>query len=149
MGRRGAAGPAGKGVAEVANRHSSRFAIRRIYDREPADPGYRVLVDRLWPRGVRKSDVALDKWAKELAPTTELRRWYGHDPARFEEFARRYRAELARVPAADSLARLRSMGKDKPVTLLTATRDIEHSGAQVLMDVLTEHRQPDQRGPAR
>lgn len=109
--------------------------VKRIY--EPADPedGIRVLVDRLWPRGVRKADAALDAWAKELAPSHELRRWYGHDPARFEAFARAYREELA---AHDVLAAWRERARSETVTLLTATRDLERSHAAVLADVLQE-----------
>jgi uncharacterized protein YeaO (DUF488 family) len=102
------------------------------------EDGYRVLVDRLWPRGIAKQDAALDEWAKDLAPGTDLRRWYGHDPARFEEFARRYRDELRRDPAAAALARLRGRAQQQTVVLVTATRDIEHSGARVLRAVLTD-----------
>jgi uncharacterized protein YeaO (DUF488 family) len=102
------------------------------------EDGYRVLVDRLWPRGIAKQDAALDEWAKDLAPGTDLRRWYGHDPARFEEFARRYRDELRRDPAAAALARLRARAQEQTVVLVTATRDIEHSGARVLLAVLSE-----------
>jgi uncharacterized protein YeaO (DUF488 family) len=97
-------------------------------------------VDRLWPRGIRKGDAALDEWAKDVAPSTELRRWYGHDPARFEEFARRYRHELRQAPAAEALARLRALSAHNPVILVTATRDLERSGAQVLRDVLARKR---------
>lgn len=109
--------------------------VKRIY--EPADPedGVRVLVDRLWPRGVRKADAALDAWAKELAPSHELRRWYGHDPARFEAFARAYREELA---AHHVLAAWRERARSETVTLLTATRDLDRSHAAVLADVLQE-----------
>jgi uncharacterized protein YeaO (DUF488 family) len=116
----------------------SRFEIRRIYDENATGDRYRVLVDRLWPRGIRKSEAALDEWAKDIAPTTELRRWYGHEPARFEEFARRYRDELAGAPASEHVARLRALAKERPVALITATRDLEHSGARVLQDVLDE-----------
>jgi uncharacterized protein YeaO (DUF488 family) len=116
----------------------SSFEIRRIYDRDAVENGYRVLVDRLWPRGITKQDAALDEWAKDLAPGTDLRRWYGHDPARFEEFARRYRDELDRDTAAAALARLRDRAVLQTVVLVTATRDIEHSGARVLLAVLSE-----------
>jgi uncharacterized protein YeaO (DUF488 family) len=120
-----------------ASEHS-QFEVVRIYDVNAADGSYRVLVDRLWPRGVTKGEAALDAWAKELAPGSELRRWYGHDPGRFEEFARRYRNELRIEPASDAIARLRNIAKDKRVTLVTATRDVEHSGAQVLRDILLD-----------
>ncbi len=113
------------------------FQLRRIYDDAAGGKGYRVLVDRLWPRGVKKSDAAIDEWAKELAPSTELRRWYSHQPSRFDEFARRYRAELDAPSARDALAGLLARSRKTPVTLLTATRDVEHSGARVLFDHLT------------
>lgn len=114
--------------------------VVRVYE----DPGrrageHRVLVDRLWPRGVPKAGVDLDEWVKEVAPSTELRRWYGHEPERFAEFARRYRAELARDPAASAVARLRRRAEDgERLALLTATRDVGRSGAAVLAEVLTE-----------
>jgi uncharacterized protein YeaO (DUF488 family) len=122
----------------AANRRRPRFEIRRVYDHLPATGAHRVLVDRLWPRGIAKADAPIDEWAKDLAPTTELRRWYGHDPAKFDEFARRYRDELRRPPARDALAQLRSKAKGTPVALVTATRDVEHSGAAVLMSVLVQ-----------
>jgi uncharacterized protein YeaO (DUF488 family) len=115
--------------------------VRRIYGLEPGGGDYRVLVDRLWPRGIRRQDAALDEWAKELAPSSELRRWYGHDPAKFDQFARRYRTELYGVSAADGLLRLRALARQRLVILVTATRDLEHSGALVLRDVLTEKEQ--------
>jgi uncharacterized protein YeaO (DUF488 family) len=115
--------------------------VVRAYD--DIDRGrYRVLVDRLWPRGVRKEDAAIDEWAKDVAPSTELRRWYGHDPAKFPEFERRYRAELGRSPAAEAVARLLAQAERSPVDLVTATRDVEHSGAQVLYDHLTGRSAP-------
>ncbi len=97
-----------------------------------------MLVDRLWPRGVQKAALDFDEWAKDAAPSTELRRWYGHEPARFSEFARRYRAELEREPGLSALRRLQSFvapGRGRLV-LLTATRDVERSGAAVLRDVI-------------
>jgi uncharacterized protein YeaO (DUF488 family) len=105
------------------------------------DPGraagdYRVLVDRLWPRGVRKETLDLDEWAKDVAPTTELRRWYGHDPARFGEFAARYREQLGTEPAAGNVDRLRGIARRGCLVLLTATRDLDHSGAAVLRSVI-------------
>lgn len=117
----------------------SRFDLRRVYDARESNH-YRVLVDRLWPRGVRKVDAPIDEWAKDVAPSTELRRWYGHDPGRFAEFARRYRAELRRSPATEALAHLRALGRNRRVDLVTATRDTEHSGARVLREVLARSR---------
>lgn len=110
--------------------------IRRIYDEQPDGSRYRVLVDRLWPRGVRKDEAALDEWAKDVAPSADLRRWYGHEPSRFDEFSRRYLAELAMPPASAAVAHLLAVARQRPVVLVTATRDVEHSGARVLHDHL-------------
>ena len=120
--------------------------IRRIYDDERTEAGNRVLVDRLWPRGVKKEDAALDEWLKDAAPSTELRRWYGHDPGRFAEFSRRYRAELRQPPASDAVDHLITLSARHAVILLTATGDVEHSAAGVLQDHLRlKNRRPDQR----
>jgi uncharacterized protein YeaO (DUF488 family) len=114
-----------------------QFEICRAYDDVPADR-QRVLVDRLWPRGVRKDEASIDEWLKDAAPSTELRRWYGHDPAKFAEFARRYRGELAETPALEAVAHLLALSEAGTVALVTATRDVEHSGALVLHDHLVE-----------
>jgi uncharacterized protein YeaO (DUF488 family) len=106
--------------------------VRRVYDDPRGTEGFRVLVDRLWPRGVAKDALQFDTWMKEVAPSTELRQWYGHDPARFGEFSRRYRAELREGPAAAAVTDLRDAAKGRALVLLTATRDVEHSGAEVL-----------------
>jgi uncharacterized protein YeaO (DUF488 family) len=124
----------------VIARGQSRFEVRRVYDHFSARGVHRVLVDRLWPRGIAKADAPIDEWAKEVAPSTELRRWYGHDPVKFEEFARRYRHELTEVPAKAALAQLRAVAKNRPVVLVTATRDVAHSGATVLQRVLARRR---------
>jgi len=110
--------------------------VRRIYHDDAAAAGYRVLVDRLWPRGVKKVDAHLDEWLRDAAPSTELRRWYGHDPERFPEFARRYRAELRRPPASGAVDHLLRVSPSQSLVLLTATSDVEHSGARVLRDHL-------------
>jgi len=106
--------------------------VRRVYD--PPDPadGHRVLVDRLWPRGLSKSAAALDEWVKAVAPSDELRRWYGHEVDKFPAFRERYDAELQAPERADALAHLRRLADPGPLTLLTATRDVEHSEAAVL-----------------
>lgn len=106
--------------------------IARVYDEPNPDDGPRVLVDRLWPRGLRKDDARIDQWCKNVAPSTDLRRWYGHRPERFEEFTRRYLAELADPEHRDAVEEIRSLGQD--VTLLTAAKDIEHSQAAVLAE---------------
>jgi uncharacterized protein YeaO (DUF488 family) len=109
------------------------FEVRRIYHDDASDGGYRVLVDRLWPRGLKKDDASYDEWCKDVAPSTELRRWYGHDPRRFDEFAARYRGELNKPPASDSVEHLLEMAHGHgALVILTATADVEHSGAQVL-----------------
>ena len=118
--------------------------IKRAYLPPASEDGIRVLVDRIWPRGLRKSQAAIDRWIKDLAPSTELRRWYGHDVERFEEFARRYRAELRRPPT-DALDRLLELARTETITLVTATRDVEHSGARVLQELLATRRYPPRR----
>jgi uncharacterized protein YeaO (DUF488 family) len=108
--------------------------IKRIYDAVSPHDGHRVLVDRVWPRGVSRDQAQLDGWARELAPSTELRRWFGHDPERFEEFRRRYRAELAREQ--ERLEDLRCRVRDGTVTILYSARDAEHNNAVVLAELL-------------
>lgn len=115
---------------------SAPARIGRIYDAPSSRDGARVLVDRIWPRGVRKADAHLDAWARDVAPSDELRKWYGHDPAKFTEFRRRYAAELGQGPARAALDELRALLAAGPVTLLTATRDVEHSQAAVLAGLL-------------
>lgn len=111
----------------------------RVYEDTSRVPGdHRVLVDRLWPRGVTKEALDYDEWAKSVAPSSELRRWYGHDPDRFTEFSHRYRRELREHPAVESLDRLRHIAASGRLVLLTATRDVEHSGAVVLQSVIEE-----------
>jgi len=110
--------------------------VRRIYDDPAPRDGTRVLVDRVWPRGVRKDAARLDDWAKDVAPSSELRKWYGHDPAKFGEFRRRYTAELAGPEPEAALSRLRALAAAGPLTLLTATRDVSYSQAAVLADLL-------------
>lgn len=109
--------------------------LKRAYSPPSPADGIRVLVDRLWPRGLRKSDAAIDRWLKDVAPSTELRRWFGHDPSRWDEFRRRYRAELSRE--AKLVNELRTMARKGPLTLVYAARDELHNEAVVLRDVLT------------
>jgi len=110
--------------------------MRRVYDEPSAADGMRVLVDRVWPRGLSKAEVRIDEWAKAVAPSTDLRRWYGHEPSRFEEFRRRYEAELADPERQAAVGHLRALAGRGRLTLLTATRDIEHSQAAVLVEHL-------------
>jgi uncharacterized protein YeaO (DUF488 family) len=112
--------------------------VRRVYDEPAPDDGIRVLVDRIWPRGLTKAKAGLDDWCKNAAPSTELRKWYGHDPERFEEFSRRYRNELNDPEGAEALAHLRELAKGQTLTLLTATRRLEISDAAVLAELLRD-----------
>jgi uncharacterized protein YeaO (DUF488 family) len=115
-----------------------QFQVRvgRVYDTRTAEDGTRVLVDRLWPRGLTKDRADLDEWCKLIAPSAHLRRWYGHDPDRFAEFARRYRIELDDPERAEHLHHLREMARQQPLTLLTATRHVDISEAAVLAGLL-------------
>ncbi|HXW34031.1 MAG TPA: DUF488 family protein [Acidimicrobiales bacterium] len=115
---------------------ASGFELQRVYDHAPEEKGYRVLVDRLWPRGIKKEEASLDDWDKDVAPSTELRRWYGHEPSRFAEFKSRYRQELRHAPGGEAVDKPRTIGRRRRVILLTATRDVEHSAARVLLDLL-------------
>ncbi|SDP29727.1 Uncharacterized conserved protein YeaO, DUF488 family [Nakamurella panacisegetis] len=110
--------------------------VRRIYAEPASDDGVRVLVDRLWPRGISKSKAHLDEWCQQVAPSTQLRTWYRHDPAKFFEFASRYREELGEPERADALAHLRDLAQ-QPLTLLTASKLPAISEAAVLADLLT------------
>ena len=129
-----------RGAVPSARARAARgvVSLKRAYDRQSADDGTRVLVDRLWPRGVRKEQLAVDFWLKDLAPSDVLRRWYGHDPARWTAFADRYRAELARH--GDLLHLLEELRRRGPLTLLYAARDSARNNAVVLRDVLEEQR---------
>ncbi len=111
----------------------ARIRIARIYEDIDPDDGQRVLVDRIWPRGIRKDDPRVGIWRKDVAPSKELREWYHHQPERFDEFASRYEAELAGSPA---LQELRKLTKSGVVTLVTATRDVDGSHAAVLAKLL-------------
>jgi uncharacterized protein YeaO (DUF488 family)/DNA-binding MarR family transcriptional regulator len=113
--------------------------IGRVWGQLDDEATRRVLVDRLWPRGLSKSAAPFDTWAKEVAPSTALRTWYGHVPQRFEDFSRRYRDELASAPASKALEQLRRQAIEGGTVLLTATKDLDHSAAAVLKDVLAGH----------
>ncbi len=122
-------------AAERGGRPRTRgVAVKRVYERPSSDDGLRVLVDGLWPRGIAKAALKYDAWPRALAPSKQLRKWYGHDRSRLAEFRRRYREEL--TSQRDELAALRAAISGKPATLLTATRELELSHAMVLRDVL-------------
>lgn len=110
--------------------------VRRIYQEPERNDGIRVLVDRIWPRGLTKARAAIDEWCKDIAPSPDLRKWYSHDPDRFKEFGRRYRAQLKDPRRATELAHLRELALDRQLTLLTATKDPEISEAAVLAGLI-------------
>jgi uncharacterized protein YeaO (DUF488 family) len=126
--------------------------VKRAYEPATQDDGYRVLIDRLWPRGLARERAALDEWARELAPSTELRQWFGHDPSRFEAFRRRYIEELRHE--RPRLSHLRRQARDGTLTLVYSARDAEHNDAVVLADVLrrglprSDPQDTASRGPA-
>ena len=111
--------------------------LKRAYEAPVADDGTRVLVDRLWPRGVKKSEAAIDHWMKDLAPSTDLRKWFGHDPVRWEEFRRRYAAETRKHQ--EELDRLRNLTREGMVTLIYSAHDETHNDAVVLREILLAH----------
>lgn len=113
---------------------ADRVLLKRAYEPPSAEDGTRILVDRLWPRGVSKADAAIDGWMKDIAPSTELRKWFGHDPEKWEEFRRRYRVEL--VTHGEELDRLREVAKDGMLTLIYSAHDEAHNDAVVLREVL-------------
>jgi uncharacterized protein YeaO (DUF488 family) len=121
---------------------NTRVQVRRVYDEPKSDDGIRVLVDRIWPRGMTKTKASLHEWCKDVAPSTDLRRWYGHDPTKFAEFAQRYRAELDQADRRHALAHLHELlAAGDCLTLLTGTKNPEISEAAVLATVLTAQRQ--------
>jgi uncharacterized protein YeaO (DUF488 family) len=115
---------------------ASTIAIKRAYDEPGPRDGLRILIDRLWPRGVSKAKLKLDAWPRDLSPSTSLRKWYRHEPARFAEFRRRYKAELAKHK--EQLKALRAMIKGRAVTLITATRELDLSRAAALRRILQQ-----------
>jgi uncharacterized protein YeaO (DUF488 family) len=112
--------------------------LKRAYEPVAASDGYRVLIDRIWPRGVTREEAHLDEWARELAPSTELRTWFGHDPARFEQFQRRYSEELGSQQG--KLRELRRRAREGTLTLVYGARDTKHNDAVVLADILRRGR---------
>lgn len=104
--------------------------IKRVYEPAAADDGYRVLIDRVWARGITKEKAALDEWCKDLAPSTELRKWFGHEPPKFDEFAKRYRKELE--PHADIIERLRKVAHKGRLTIVYSAHDEAHNNAVVV-----------------
>ena len=115
-------------------RPSPRVRARRVYEEPGADDGARVLIDRLWPRGLSKARAGVDLWLREIAPSDGLRRWYRHDPELWPEFRRRYRAELAATP--EPLERLTALARSGPLTLVFSSREVRLNNAAVLVELL-------------
>lgn len=122
-----------------------RIETKRVYEAPSADDGTRILVDRIWPRGVSKKDAAVALWARELAPSSELRKWFGHDPERWPEFRRRYVAELA--GKSDELDRLLQEAGPGPITLVFAAKDTAHNNAVVLREIIQDREDRDSTPP--
>jgi uncharacterized protein YeaO (DUF488 family) len=142
------------GTARTGRRgQMTQVRVRRAYEPTSDSDGVRVLVDRLWPRGLRKEAAHIDEWLKAVAPSDELRRWYGHDPAKFAEFRCRYADELEQPQRSAAFQHLQELADQGPVTLLTATKDIEHSQAAELARRLAGDAaapgRPEQREPER
>jgi uncharacterized protein YeaO (DUF488 family) len=133
----------------MPRRDAPSVRVKRAYEPPARDDGARILVDRLWPRGVKKEDLELDEWAKDAAPTPALRTWYGHRPERFDEFRRRYLDELTSGEAREAFEELRRRARTEALTLLTATRDVERSGAAVLAEALLTPEDRSRRGRER
>jgi uncharacterized protein YeaO (DUF488 family) len=112
--------------------------VKRIYEEPEEADGERILVDRIWPRGLSKEKVRLSEWRKDLAPSGELRKWFGHDPERWEEFVRRYRAELEEGGKLEELRELGRLAEEENVTLLFAAKDTEHNNARALAEFLNQ-----------
>jgi uncharacterized protein YeaO (DUF488 family) len=110
--------------------------VARVYDEPDPEDGVRVLIDRLWPRGMRKNDPRIGRWYKQVSPSTELRRWYGHEPTRFDEFKARYEAELDDEEPAAALDELRELARTQTITLVTAAKDLDGSHVTVLASLL-------------
>jgi uncharacterized protein YeaO (DUF488 family) len=113
--------------------------LKRVYEKPSRKDGLRILVDRLWPRGLTKERAAVDVWLKDVAPSTELRKWFAHDPAKWEQFQARYRKELGE--RTDALQSLKAMSKERTVTLVYGARDEEHNEALVLKKILEDRKQ--------
>ncbi len=111
-----------------------KIGIKRIYDEVDGKDGYRILVDRIWPRGLKKEDAQVDEWNKDIAPSTELRKWFGHEPKKYGDFSKKYRKELD--SKSEELEQIRNVAKRQKVTLLYAAKDKKHNQALVLQEVL-------------
>jgi len=115
---------------------ADHIRLKRAYEPPASDDGIRILIDRLWPRGVKKTNAAIDEWMKEIAPSTKLRKWFSHDPERWQEFWRRYQTEIRHHP--DEFERLRTLAQRGRITLVFSAHDEAHNDAVVLKDLLLE-----------
>jgi uncharacterized protein YeaO (DUF488 family) len=120
-----------------ADRKKLQIFIKRAYENPTPEDGYRVLVDRVWPRGRSKAALALDQWESDLAPSTTLRKWFGHDPKRWEPFEQRYQSELASEEQQERMRRLLSDSRGRPISLIYGAKDENHNQAVVLRDVFS------------
>ncbi len=112
--------------------------VKRVYDKKEVSDGKRILVDRLWPRGLRAEDAAVDEWLKELSPSDELRRWFNHDPEKWEEFRRRYRKELSSPEKQEILERIAKGAAHSDITLVYGARETEYNNARVLEEIINQ-----------
>lgn len=120
-----------------ANRNKLKISVKRAYVTAAPQDGYRVLVDRIWPRGRSKEALAIDQWARDLAPSSELRKWFGHDPKRGQVFQQRYRCELEADEKREQMCCLLAEVRDRTITLIFGAKDTEHNQALVLRDLLS------------
>ena len=123
----------------MTGRKPHRIRIKRAYEAPSRDDGRRVLVDRMWPRGVTREKLALDRWLKEAAPSDDLRKWFNHDPSRWPEFTARYGDELRKPPASDAVDELVRCAREGPLTLVYAASDEAHNDAVALRDIIAQH----------
>ena len=138
--RRNRLGPGSSGhrIDTVTTVSAMKISIARVYDDIPAGHGHRALVDRLWPRGVSKASAPIDEWCKDIAPSPDLRKWYSHDSAKFDEFGNRYREELADAKVSIELIRLRGLADSAGLVLVTAVRNVDESSAAILQKVIVD-----------
>ncbi len=122
----------------MARRQDLTIKLKRAYDKPANDDGTRILVDRIWPRGLSKERAHIDLWLKDVAPSSELRKWFAHDPARFSEFRQRYQQELATGSGQDALQKLRDLAHQQPVTLIFSAHDTDHNNAVILRDLVQQ-----------
>ncbi|HEY7418127.1 MAG TPA: DUF488 domain-containing protein [Ktedonobacteraceae bacterium] len=122
----------------MSQHHKITIKLKRAYEEAAEDDGTRVLVDRIWPRGLSKERAHIDLWLKDIAPSNELRKWFAHDPSRFSEFRQRYHQELTTSSRQEALHKLREMARQQKITLIFSAHDTEHNNAVVLQDLLNE-----------